>query len=154
MGVSWFAYAGTEESAVKGYILVPEYAQEWVGGQYIKYQQLGEYADFIIEGSTALNGHILIAAFEMLHNGHEVPVSFEDCKYVEYDFPYENEVLENMRHKGIDLDLGTPGPWCLKVTERIRKYERVEGYSHCGQWWDDHDEDYDGGYLDDEDYEE
>ena len=67
--------------------------------------------------------------------------TFEECFYRNDSFPFENQTLENLRHKGIDIELGTPFDdllvYGLKVVpghSTNQTYENVEAISYCGQF--------------------
>ena len=108
MGYSWFTYAETFEEIKHGWLLIPEYAQEWAGTDKLKVKHGGDYSDFEMvetphndKAFNYLDGNVLIGVFIKLYNGEKVDVSLKDCYYKEYNFPYENEKLEDLRSDGI-----------------------------------------------------
>lgn len=42
MGCSWFTYSGTFEEIKGGWLLIPDYAQEWAGTDKLKVKCGGE----------------------------------------------------------------------------------------------------------------
>lgn len=101
MGCSWFTYAGTFEEIQEGWLLIPEYAQEWAGTDKLKVKCGGDYADFEMaetphddKSFNFLDGNVLIGVFIKLYNGEKVDVPLKDCYYEEYKFPYENKNLK------------------------------------------------------------
>ena len=141
MGCSWFTYAGTFTEIETGYLLIPEYAQEWAGTDKFTITQGGDYADFAIKEAPLpsynyLNGHTLIRIFEKLYNDENVPVSLNDCFYEKYEYPYENETLENLRSDGIFSHADRHNtPYSLKITKNPKlTYETCPYFSPCGQF--------------------
>lgn len=67
--------------------------------------------------------------------------TFEECFYRNDSFPFENQTLENLRHKGIDIELDTPfedlliyGIKVVPGNSKNQTYENVEAISYCGQF--------------------
>ena len=103
MGCSWFTYAGTFEEIKKGWLLIPEYAQEWAGTDKLKIKRGGDYSDFEMaetqhddKSLNFLDGNVLIGIFKKIYNNEKVDVPLKDCYYREYNFPYENKKLEDL----------------------------------------------------------
>lgn len=142
MGCSWFTYAGTFEEIKDGWLLIPDYAQEWVGTDKLKVKRGGDYDDFEMAETphddkflNFLDGNILIGVFIKLYNGEQVDVPLKDCYYKEHDFPYENEKLEDLRTDGIFSHAGWQyTPYSLKITkDEFLTYETCKFYSPSGQ---------------------
>lgn len=153
MGCSWFTYAGTFEEIKKGWLLIPEYAQEWAGTDKLEVIRGGEYSDFEMaetphddKSLNFLDGNVLIGVFIKLYNGEKVDISLKDCYYKEYNFPYENEKLEDLRSDGIFSNAGWQyTPYSLKITDNPSlTYETCKYYSPSGQisFSDEDDEEY------------
>lgn len=159
MGCSWYIYAGTLEEIKEGWLLIPEYAQEWAGTDKLKVKRGGEYDDFeMVETShddkslNFLNGDVLIGIFMKLYNGEKVDVNLNDCYYNEYNFPFDNKKLEDLRTKGIFSEAGwTYKPYSLKITkDESLTYETCKYYSPSGQisFMSEDDPDYEDEYGD------
>ena len=142
MGCSWFTYAGTFEEIQEGWLLIPEYAQEWAGTDKLKVKCGGDYADFEMaetphddKSFNFLDGNVLIGVFIKLYNGEKVDVPLKDCYYEEYKFPYENKKLEDLRTDGIFSHAGWQyTPYSLKITkDDSLTYETCKFYSPSGQ---------------------
>lgn len=142
MGCSWFTYAGTFEEIKEGWLLIPEYAQKWAGTDKLKVKRGGDYSDFEMADTphndkslNFLDGNVLIGVFIKLYNGEHVDVPLKDCYYREYDFPYENEKLEDLRTDGIFSHAGWQyTPYSLKITrDEYLTYETCKYYSPSGQ---------------------
>lgn len=152
MGISWYTYAGTLYQVKKGWLLIPKYAQEWAGTDKLEITMGGDYADFKIKLESDshnqkdyLDGHVLIGIFEKLYNNENIDIKLQDCYYKEYDFPYENTILENLRHHGINTQASwTYKPYSLKITkDKSETYESCRYYSPSGQmWYSDEDDPY------------
>lgn len=144
MGCSWFTYAGTFEEIKEGWLLIPEYAQKWAGTDKLKIKRGGDYDDFEMaetphddKSLNFLDGNVLISIFIKLYNGENVDVPLKDCYYREYNFPYENEKLEDLRTDGIFSHAGWQyTPYSLKITkDESLTYETCKFYSPSGQIW-------------------
>ena len=142
MGCSWFTYAGTFEEIKNGWLLIPDYAQEWAGTDKLKVKSGGDYADFEMAETphddktlNFLEGNVLIGVFIKLYNGEKVDVPLKDCYYEEYKFPYENKKLEDLRTDGIFSHAGWQyAPYSLKITkDESLTYETCKFYSPSGQ---------------------
>lgn len=144
MGCSWYTYAGTLKNIKKGWILIPEYAQDWAGTDKLEVARAGSYDDFKMDEIphddktlNYLNGDLLIGVFKKLYKGEQVDVALEDCYYKEYGFPYNDETLENLRCDGIYSDASRSCmPYSLKVTDDPSlTYETCKYYSPASQAW-------------------
>lgn len=142
MGCSWFTYAGTFEEIKHGWLLIPEYAQDWVGTDKLEIKCGGKYSDFEMaktphknKSLNFLDGHILIGVFIKLYNGENVNVTLRDCYFKEHDFPYDNEPLEDLRSDGIFSHADYQyTPYSLKITkDESLTYEDCKFYSPSGQ---------------------
>lgn len=142
MGCSWFTYAGTFEEIKDGWLLIPDYAQEWAGTDKLKVKLGGDYDDFEMaetphddKSLNFLDGNVLIGVFIKLYNGEQVDVPLKDCYYKENDFPYKNEKLEDLRTDGIFSHAGWQyTPYSLKITkDESLTYETCKYYSPSGQ---------------------
>ena len=142
MVYSWFTYAGTFEEIKEGWLLIPEYAQEWAGTDKLKIKRGGDYDDFEMaetphddKSLNFLDGNVLIGVFIKLYNGEQVDVTLKDCYYREHNFPYENEKLEDLRADGIFSNVGWQyTPYSLKITkDEFLTYETCKYYSPSGQ---------------------
>ena len=142
MGCSWFTYAGTFEEIKEGWLLIPEYAQEWAGTDKLRVKRGGDYDDFQMaetphedKSLDFLNGDVLIGIFIKLYNNEKVDVSLNDCYFKEYDFPRENEKLEDLRTDGIFSHASWQyTPYSLKITkDDSLTYETCKFYSPSGQ---------------------
>lgn len=129
MGQTSYTYAGTSIKAKKGFILIPEFAQEWVGAKSIKITKSGNYADLIIPKTKKhISGHILNQAFTLLKEGKQPEVSFEETLYDDSHKIYSNKVLEKMRIEGIYSKS------IIRITEEEQAYDSVVGYSETKQF--------------------
>ena len=142
MGCSWFTYAGTFEEIKHGWLLIPEYAQEWAGTDKLEIKCGREYSDFEMaktphkdKSLNFLDGHVLIGVFIKLYNGENVDVTLKDCYFREHDFPYDNEPLEDLRSDGIFSHANYQyTPYGLKITkDESLTYEDCRFYSPSGQ---------------------
>lgn len=160
MGCSWFTYAGTFEEIKHGWLLIPEYAQEWAGTDKLKIKRGGDYSDFEMaetphddKSLNFLDGNVLICIFEKLYNEENVDVTLKDCYYRKYNFPYENKKLEDLRTDGIFSHAGWQyTPYSLKITkDESLTYETCKYYSPSGQisFSDEDDPEYEN-YTDEE----
>ena len=160
MGCSWFTYAGTFEEIKEGWLLLPEYAQKWAGTDKLKVKHGGDYSNFEMADTphddkslNFLDGNVLIGIFIKLYNGENVDVTLKDCYYREYNFPYENKKLEDLRTDGIFSHAGWQyTPYSLKITkEESLTYETCKYYSPSGQisFTDEDDPEYED-YTDEE----
>lgn len=136
MGCSWYGYAGEYNQAEEGYLLIPEYAHEWVGAKVLKIERAGDYAEIVMTESPdpkkdCLNGHMLVGIFSQLNDGEPVSVTFEECFFKEGEFPYDNKVLENLRYNGINLECyGEPLDCGIKIVrEPNMSYEDCDAIS-------------------------
>lgn len=105
MGYHQFAIAGTTSTALRGsYLLIPEFAREWVGKDKLKLRKSGMYGNVLLAGYpktlNSLNCHLLLGAFILLKDGKEVPFKFDDCIVSEQDGSSDD--LEDFRHLGIE----------------------------------------------------
>ena len=159
MGCSWFTYAGTFEEIKKGWLLIPEYAQEWAGTDKLKIKRGGDYSDFEMaetqhddKSLNFLDGNVLIGIFKKIYNNEKVDVPLKDCYYREYNFPYENKKLEDLRTDGIFSNAGWQyTPYSLKFTkDESSTYENCIFYSPSGQisFMNEDDPDYEDEYED------
>ena len=159
MGCSWFTYAGTLEEIKEGWLLIPEYAQEWAGTDKLEVIRGGEYSDFEMaetphddKSLNFLDGDVLIGVFIKLYNGEKVDVSLKDCYYKKYNFPYYNKKLEDLRSDGIFSHAGCQyAPYSLKITkDEFLTYETCKYYSPSGQnsFMSEDDPDYEDEYED------
>ena len=159
MGCSWFTYAGTLNEIGKGWLLIPEYAQEWAGTNKLEIIRGGEYSDFEMaetphedKSLNFLDGNVLIGVFIKLYNEENVDVTLKDCYYREYNFPYENKKLEDLRTDGIFSNAGWQyTPYSLKITkDESLTYENCKFYSPSGQisFMNEDDPDYEDEYED------
>lgn len=142
MGCSWFTYAGTFEEIKEGWLLIPDYAQEWAGTDKLRVKRGRDRADFEMaetphddKSFTNLSGHLLIGVFKKLYNGNKVDVSLKDCYFKEYNSLYENKKLEDLRAYGILSQAGWEyEPYSLKITkDESLTYETCKYYSPSGQ---------------------
>ena len=125
MGCSWWSFA-TKSSNYDNLVaidnkpatlLIPEFAISWTNNQSkLAIKHAGDYADFYMkepyDNGAQINGHLLIAVFELLKQELEEITNtlptFEECFYSNDSFPFENQTLEKLRRNGIDIELGTP----------------------------------------------
>lgn len=142
MGCSWYTYAGTLTEVKQGYLLIPKYAQDWAGTDKLEIAMGGDYDDFKMvttplkeKSHNFLNGDVLIGIFEKLYNKENVDINLQDCYYKEYNFPYDNTTLEDLRLHGIDTQAAwTYKPYSLKITkDKSKTYESCDYYSPSGQ---------------------
>ena len=142
MGCSWFTYSGTFEEIKGGWLLIPDYAQEWAGTDKLKVKCGGDYNDFEMaetphddKSLDFLNGDVLIGIFIKLYNGEKVNVKLKDCYFKEYNFPFDNKKLEDLRTDGIFSHAGWQyTPYSLKITDDPSlTYEICKYYSPSGQ---------------------
>lgn len=159
MGCSWFTYAGTFEEIKHGWLLIPEYAQDWAGTDKLEIKCGGEYSDFEMaktphkdKSLNFLDGHVLIGVFIKLYNGENLDVKLKDCYFKEHDFPYDNETLEDLRSDGIFSHADYQyTPYSLKITkDDSLTYETCKYYSPSGQnsFMSEDDPDYEDEYED------
>lgn len=118
-------------------LLIPEYAQEWVGKNKLIVKTLGDYASFSIiykNKEKFLNSHILIAIFRTLYYDKEIDISFEDCLFEDDTCISNNKYLEELRLEGIydeySLDYGLK----FVTSNEIKSYEDIMNCSYCGQF--------------------
>lgn len=142
MGCSWFTYAGTFEEIKEGWLLIPEYAQEWAGTDKLRVKCGGDYNDFKMKETphadkslNYLNGDVLIGIFIKLYNGEKVDVALEDCYFKECNFPHNNKKLNDLRTDSIFSHASWQyTPYSLKVTDDPSlTYETCKYYSPSGQ---------------------
>ena len=140
MGYHQFAIAGTTSTALRGsYLLIPEFAREWVGKDKLKLRKSGLYGNVLLAGYpktlNSLNCHLLLGAFILLKEGKEVPFKFDDCIVSEQDGSPDD--LEDFRHLGIELECDR-NYYRSDVAIRITKdlmidYDNCQN-SECGQF--------------------
>lgn len=143
MGCSWWSYIKSDlnedliEIGEDAILLIPEYAQEWVGKNKLIVKTLGDYASFSIiykNKEKFLNGHILIAIFRTLYYDKEIDISFEDCLFEDDTCISNNKYLEELRLEGIydeySLDYGLK----FVTSNEIKSYEDIMNCSYCGQF--------------------
>ena len=140
MGYHQFAIAGTTSTALRGsYLLIPEFAREWVGKDKLKLRKSGLYGNVLLAGYpktlNSLNCHLLLGAFILLKDGKEVPFKFDDCIVSEQDGSPDD--LEDFRHLGIEHECSR-NYYRSDVTIRITKdlmidYDNCQN-SECGQF--------------------
>lgn len=144
MGCSWYSYAGTLYQISTGYLLIPQYAQKWAGTDKLEIKRGGEYCDFEMANTphenknrNFLDGNVLSGIFEMLYNGEEPEVTFDECYYEEDNFPYHDDRLEKLRHEGISNQSSWQHtPYSMKVVPLSVKnltYEACPTYSPSSQ---------------------
>lgn len=159
MGCSWFTYEGTLHEIKEGWLLIPEYAQEWAGTDKLKVKRGGDYSDFEMaetphedKSLNFLDGHVLIGVFIKLYNGENVDVTLKDCYFKGHKFPYDNEPLEDLRSDGIFSHADYQyTPYSLKITkDDSLTYETCKYYSPSGQnsFMSEDDPDYEDEYED------
>lgn len=140
MGYHQFAVAGTASTALRGsYLLIPEFAREWVGTDKLKLRKSGMYGNVLLSGYpktlNSLNCHLLLGAFLLLKEGKELSFKFDDCIVSEQEGSPDD--LEDIRHLGIELecDRGYRGS---ELGIRITKDPDVDytscQNSECGQF--------------------
>ena len=132
MGYHQFAIAGTTSTALRGsYLLIPEFAREWVGKDKLKLRKSGMYGNVLLSGYpktlNSLNCHLLLGVFLLLKDGKEVPFKFDDCIVSEQDGSPDD--LEDFRHLGIEHECSR-NYYCSDVAIRITKDSDVD-YNNC-----------------------
>lgn len=132
MGYHQFALAGTTSVALRGaYLLIPEFAREWVGTDKLKLRKSGMYGNVLLAGYpktlNSLNCHLLLGAFILLKEGKEVPFKFDDCIVSEQDGSPED--LEDFRYLGIEHECDRGYRWS-ELGIRITKDSDVD-YNNC-----------------------
>lgn len=132
MGYHQFAIAGTTSTALRGsYLLIPEFAREWVGKDKLKLRKSGMYGNVLLAGYpktlNSLNCHLLLGAFILLKDGKEVPFKFDDCIVSEQEGSPED--LEDFRYLGIEHECGRDY-YRSDVAIRITKDPDVD-YNNC-----------------------
>jgi len=132
MGYHQFAVAGTTSVALRGaYLLIPEFAREWVGKDKLKLRKSGMYGNVLLAGYpktlNSLNCHLLLGAFILLKDGKEVPFKFDDCIVSEQEGSPDD--LEDFRHLGIELECDR-NYYRSDVAIRITKDPDVD-YNNC-----------------------
>lgn len=140
MGYHQFAIAGTTSTALRGsYLLIPEFAREWVGKDKLKLRKSGMYGNVLLAGYpktlNSLNCHLLLGAFILLKDGKEVPFKFDDCIVSEQEGSPDD--LEDFRHLGIELECDR-NYYRSDIAIRIAKdpdvdYDNCQN-SECGQF--------------------
>lgn len=140
MGYHQFAIAGTTSTALRGsYLLIPEFAREWVGKDKLKLRKSGMYGNVLLAGYpktlNSLNCHLLLGAFILLKEGKEVPFKFDDCIVSEQEGSPDD--LEDIRYLGIELECDR-NYYRSDVAIRITKdlmidYDNCQN-SECGQF--------------------
>lgn len=140
MGYHQFAIAGTTSTALRGsYLLIPEFAREWVGKDKLKLRKSGMYGNVLLAGYpktlNSLNCHLLLGAFILLKVGKEVPFKFDDCIVSEQEGSPDD--LEDIRHLGIELECDR-NYYRSDIAIRITKDETLDyndcQNSECGQF--------------------
>ena len=140
MGYHQFAVAGTTSVALRGaYLLIPEFAREWVGTDKLKLRKSGMYGNVLLAGYpktlNSLNCHLLLGAFILLKDGKEVPFKFDDCIVSEQEGSPDD--LEDFRHLGIEHECSR-NYYRSDVAIRITKDETLDydncQNSECGQF--------------------
>lgn len=141
MGCSDYNYAGTLEMIHHGWLLIPKYAQDWVGTDKLEIEKSGEYADFVMlktpdKTRTNLDGHVLSAIFKDLYEGETPKVSLNECYYDPIN-PYDDEILEDYRTTGIfEIPYDRETPYSIKVVkDKNTTYETTAHYSTASQNW-------------------
>lgn len=132
MGYHQFAIAGTTSTALRGsYLLIPEFAREWVGKDKLKLRKSGMYGNVLLAGYpktlNSLNCHLLLGAFILLKDGKEVPFKFDDCIVSEQEGSPDD--LEDFRHLGIELECDR-NYYRSDIAIRITKDPDVD-YNNC-----------------------
>ena len=140
MGYHQFAIAGTTSTALRGsYLLIPEFAREWVGKDKLKLRKSGMYGNVLLAGHpktlNSLNCHILLGAFKLLQEGKQLSFKFDDCIVSEQEGSPDD--LEDIRHIGIEHECSR-GYYNSDVAIRITKdltinYNDCQN-SECGQF--------------------
>lgn len=140
MGYHQFAIAGTTSTALRGsYLLIPEFAREWVGKDKLKLRKSGMYGNVLLASYpktlNSLNCHLLLGAFILLKDGKEVPFKFDDCIVSEQEGSPDD--LEDFRHLGIELECDR-NYYRSDIAIRITKdpdvdYDNCQN-SECGQF--------------------
>lgn len=144
MAVSWFTYAGTFKNITTGYLLIPEYAQEWAGTDKLTIIENGEFADFAIKEApnpttNYIDGYVLIGIFKTLYKGEKAPVSLTDCFHENWNPSRGNKSLNQLFNNGLATkSYRKQTPYSLKITDNPNlTYETCPHYSPCGQFYDD-----------------
>ena len=132
MGYHQFAIAGTTSTALRGsYLLIPEFAREWVGKDKLKLRKSGMYGNVLLAGYpktlNSLNCHVLLGAFKLLQEGKELSFKFDDCIVSEQEGSPDD--LEDIRHLGIELECDRDYRWS-ELGIRITKDPDVD-YNNC-----------------------
>lgn len=143
MGCSWFTYAGTCLKAEEGYILIPEYAQNWAGTDKIKILEARDYSEFKLENGKFIDGNMLIGIFNSIFEEEEVPLTLDQMYFDEHDEIYDSKVKNDLRFKGICSGAYTSlCEYSLKVVLSDEfTYEEVETFSPSGQLYEPLDDD-------------
>lgn len=140
MGYHQFAIAGTTSTALRGsYLLIPEFAREWVGKDKLKLRKSGMYGNVLLSGYpktlNSLNCHVLLGAFLLLKEGKELSFKFDDCIVSEQEGSPED--LEDFRYLGIEHECSRDY-YRSDVAIRITKDPDVDynscQNSECGQF--------------------
>ena len=140
MGYHQFAIAGTTSTALRGsYLLIPEFAREWVGKDKLKLRKSGLYGNVLLAGYpktlNSLNCHLLLGAFILLKEGKEVPFKFDDCIVSEQDGSPDD--LEDFRHLGIEHECSRNyyrSDIAIRITkDKSLDYDDCQN-SECGQF--------------------
>ena len=140
MGYHQFAVAGTTSTALRGsYLLIPEFAREWVGTDKLKLRKSGMYGNVLLSGYpktlNSLNCHLLLGAFLLLKEGKQPSFKFDDCVVSEQEGSPED--LEDFRYLGIEHECSRDY-YRSDVAIRITKdatldYDNCQN-SECGQF--------------------
>lgn len=140
MGYHQFAVAGTTSTALRGsYLLIPEFAREWVGIDKLKLRKSGMYGNVLLSGYlktlNSLNCHLLLGAFLLLKDGKQPSFKFDDCIVSEQEGSPED--LEDFRYLGIEHECSRDY-YRSDVAIRITKdatldYDQCSN-SECGQF--------------------
>lgn len=132
MGYHQFAIAGTTSTALRGsYLLIPEFAREWVGKDKLKLRKSGMYGNVLLSSYpktlNSLNCHLLLGAFLLLKDGTEPSFKFDDCIVSEQEGSPED--LEDFRYLGIEHECSRDY-YRSDVAIRITKDPDVD-YNNC-----------------------
>ena len=140
MGYHQFAIAGTTSTALRGsYLLIPEFAREWVGKDKLKLRKSGLYGNVLLAGYpktlNSLNCHILLGAFKLLQEGKTLSFKFDDCVVSEQEGSPDD--LEDIRHLGIELECDRNyyrSDIAIRITKDLMiDYDNCQN-SECGQF--------------------
>lgn len=140
MGYHQFAIAGTTSTALRGsYLLIPEFAREWVGKDKLKLRKSGMYGNVLLAGYpktlNSLNCHILLGAFKLLQEGKTLSFKFDDCIVSEQEGSPDD--LEDIRHLGIELECDRNyyrSDVAIRITTDLMiDYDNCQN-SECGQF--------------------